>query len=335
MSQINTLMLFRCTEQQYAESFCNTGSMKFNTPQYWIDIEKKYCKGRGDLHEGAYSSFNAFDNSDLSIYKKLRKNVYVYGEPLKSITYLRSKDILNLPCFCLYGLNDDMFTNIINDEKGEHHCFSVVKEYFQDFSEDHTKDTTINLPSSGKPALLIIHSPRKFFDRVRAYFLSIGVKDEEILILPVRYIDKSIPFLCSKEFPMELFLKDKSFSYQNEIRIVINTKNNKVLRELRKNNNTVNIGNMKDIADIEGYYYEDMFMELRGNNLLYVLPEPIVTPLIEMSKEELVSILYQITYEDEWTKNAEEKVEAIKNIKKTLREKYGIYHLYDENDNEF
>ena len=42
----------RLTSSKYADSFLDTGSIKFNTPQSWIDYSKKYGDGRGDGYEG-------------------------------------------------------------------------------------------------------------------------------------------------------------------------------------------------------------------------------------------------------------------------------------------
>ncbi|MNW33000.1 hypothetical protein D3C74_99540 [compost metagenome] len=38
---------FRLTSSKYADAFVDTGSIKFNTPQSWIDYSKKYGDGRG------------------------------------------------------------------------------------------------------------------------------------------------------------------------------------------------------------------------------------------------------------------------------------------------
>lgn len=72
---ISTLALFRCTEKQYAESFCKRGNMKFNTPKYWIDIEKEEGKGRGDISEGVYALNHFLDVNNLFISRNARQNV--------------------------------------------------------------------------------------------------------------------------------------------------------------------------------------------------------------------------------------------------------------------
>jgi hypothetical protein len=97
-----TLALFRCTEKQYAESFCTYGNMKFNTPQYWIELEKKEGKGRGDSLEGVYSASHMLDINTIKESNSLRKNIH--REVKNGTIYFRSNDILNLPCFCFFWI---------------------------------------------------------------------------------------------------------------------------------------------------------------------------------------------------------------------------------------
>ena len=51
----------RLTSSKYADSFLDTGSIKFNTPQSWIDYSKKYGDGRGDGYEGTLAFCDSFD----------------------------------------------------------------------------------------------------------------------------------------------------------------------------------------------------------------------------------------------------------------------------------
>lgn len=325
MEQLRTLALFRCTEKQYAQSFCTTGNMKFNTPQYWIDLEKKEGKGRGDLMEGVCASSNMFDINTLLRCQTLRQNIY--PETIKGITYFRSKDILNLPCYCLFGLNNTAFENEFFDRRGvKYHSSIVAKQYFQDFSNNSTDESAKVLSDDRKPVLIMIMNPSKFVERVINYFESIGVKREEILISPVEYMDKNIPFVSIKKFPYELFLKDKSFSYQSEIRIIINTKDRNVLKELADKNNIVNIGDLQDITHIEEFYYKDMAMAIRGNKLYYALPEPKEQDLKDLPVEELISTMYDIR-EGVIKVSSDEKKTTLQYLEELLKSKYGIYHI--------
>ena len=335
MKKPNIINLFRCTERQYAESFCEKGNMKLNTPRYWIELEKEEGKGRGDLLEGVCANVHKDDIPRLVQLKDIRENIC--GETINNITCLRSKDILELPSYCFFGLDVKDFKDISIDEEGiKHYTTTVTQQYFKDFSDNTTKELAKELPRYKQPVLVMITNPNEFFKRITDYFLKLGLKREEILINAVKYIDKSQGFYCPKElYPGELFLKDKSFEYQREVRVVINTKNKKILKELSDKNNIINIGNLSDITHIEEFYYDkDMLMEKRGNSLLYVLSEPKTYPLENLSKEELLGLVCQITNQDvrkHGIENDEQKRDVIKEIEEILRRKHNMVILWEEN----
>lgn len=325
MEQLKTKCLFRCTERQYADAFCATGNMKFNTPQYWIDLEKSEGKGRGDLLEGMYLMTNMLDVKTILENKNIRKNAK--SEIIDSNIYFRSDDTVDLPCYCLFSLYNTHFSEESIDKKGnKHHYYKVKKQYFHDFSDNNTKESIKNLPEGKRPALVMILDPTEFFERVRTYFEKLGVKREEILLNPVEYLNKKEPFVSTKKFPGELFLKDNSFSYQNEVRIVINTSNNNVLQELKKNNYIVNIGSLEDIASVEDFYYDDMILDLRGRTLSYKLPEPVkFNSLEELSKDDLLGLVY--SYNNGSLNIKGDKETVLQMIKDKLRIKYNIYDI--------
>jgi hypothetical protein len=198
----------------------------------------------------------------------------------------------------------------------------VTKQYVNDFSDNNTKESVEKLPEKKRPALVKITNPIEFIERVKNFFLKKGVKQEEILIEPVEYLNKKEPFISTRRFPYELFLKDSSFSYQSEIRIVINTKNHLILQELAENNNIVNIGSLQDISSVEEFYYDDMFLELRGNKLSSALAEPIK----DLPKEELLSMVYRIINDDIEVRNGNKK-SALQDIEDILRTKHNIHSI--------
>lgn len=338
MKHLNIINLFRCTERQYAESFCQKGNMKFNTPRAWIEMEKKEGKGRGDLLEGVFANLHKNDISRLVQLKNMRQNIC--GETIENITYLRSGDILDLPSYCLFGLDNNAFSNIDIDEDGiKHYTTKITQQYFKDFSNNATRESSKELPNEEQPVLVIITNPNEFFKRLINYFIKLGFKEEEIIIDSVEYMDKNQGFCCHKEFyPMEVFLKDKSFEYQKEIRVLINTKNKKMLKQLSNKNNIVNIGDLSDISHIAKYYYEiDMLIEKRGNSLLYVLEEPEKYRLDSLSKEKLLGLVCQITNESinklkrYGIETNQQKVDVVRDIEKILRSKYNMVILWEEN----
>lgn len=324
MKNLRTLWLLRCTEKQYADSFCKQGNIKFNTPRIWIKMEEECGKGRGDANEGVFSSHEPTDAISIMQSSKLRQDIECYTK--ERITYLRSKDILDLPCFCLYGLHNTNFTESSIDKAGiVHHIGCIAKEYFEDFGNDITKEDMDKIAEENQPVLVMINNPHEFFNRVREFFISLGAKPEEILISPVIYMDKKQPFYCNLEYPYELFLKDLEFSKQSEVRIIINTKNKKVLEYMKDNNNIVNIGDLRDITNITKYYFDDMQLDLSGNSLLYSLSEPEYTPLEDYSFEELLAIAHQVYRGDApGVDNPEEINSIIDEIKKIIKNKYNI-----------
>ena len=100
------LMLFRCTKKEYAEQFLE-GKLYFGTPGNWINIEKAGNKGQGDLLEGVCLS--VLQNDDSELVKQLMLDPELECFDINEYTFFRRKDVLNLRCFCLYGLWDTAF----------------------------------------------------------------------------------------------------------------------------------------------------------------------------------------------------------------------------------
>jgi hypothetical protein len=322
--------LFRCTEKQYAESFCSKGTIKLNTPKFWIELEMKEGKGRGDLLEGVYCSFPTVDIQRFLHLKGLRDNVKGYTQG--NLTYLRSNDVIELPCFCLFGLYNHSFHYQYFKETGRYANVAYVNDsYFRDFYKYQSRESIECLPDKNKPVFVIIKSPNKFFERVHNHLETLGISKQEILINPVNYIDKKTPFLIRLDYPLELFQKDLRFKNQSELRIVINTKNNNALEQLRKQNYLVDIGDLSDITEIYKYYLEDMLIEMDGMTLRFNLPEPIVTKFEDMSKEELLGLAYYLTRGEASKTMSKEEIETgINHINQILKDKFGIYSYFIE-----
>lgn len=325
--------MFRCTEKQYAETFCSKGRIKLNIPKFWIELEKKEGKGRGDLSEGVYCSFPSVDIESFLTLKNFRKNVSAYR--LGNLCHLRSDDTIELPCFCLFGLYSNSFQYRYFKETNKWATVAYVKDrYFKDFYSYESRETIECLPDKYKPVFIIIKSPNKFFERIFTYFETLGISRNEVIINPIKYIDKEIPFLLRADSPVELFFKDLRFSDQSELRIVINTKNMQALNQLQKQNFIIDIGDLSDITEIYQYYLEDMLIELDNMKLRYTLPEPIITKYEDMSEEELLSLACIYKYnlsEEEPPLLSKEQVEYMSNyIDTILRDKYGVYSYYYE-----
>ena len=324
MHSFKTIGLFRCTEKKYADLFCKNGTIKFGTPRTWIDLEKSEGKGRGDSKEGISAIIPCLDYDNIVAFYNMRPDTV--GEMINEFTYFRSNNLLDLPCFCLFGLHNTHFSEITTDKKGIlHYTATIAKEYFNDFSENTAKESINKLPEEKQPVVIIITNPHEFFCRIKSYFYNLGVKDEEIIISPVIYKDMSSPFVFYGKFPNELLLKDIYFSHQSEVRIILNTRDHKILQFLKQNNNIINLGCLKDITHIEKFYFTNMTMELQENKLLYTLPEPRVSNVKDFSYSNLISLINQISRGDAPGIETEEEIKKnVKYLCTVIKEKFNV-----------
>ena len=296
MSENNILWLIRCTKYQYAKDFIDSGTIKFNTPEYWIEVEKKEGKGRGDIQEGIFASAPAYDFNKRLLYHKIRDNVVT--ENSSGNVIFRTSDILSIPCHSLFVLTENSFSSNYFVETNQFaNTTKLVTKYFNDFYSLKSREEIDKLDQNERPVVLLIQSPQKYIDRIKLSLKKIGFGDDEILIDFVKYVDKSNPFLSTMKFPNELFLKDISFKHQSELRIVLNCKSKKILDQFKKNDYFLRIGPTDDFAIIHDYYLEDMLIEKRGNELLYNLPKPIITEINMNIKEEVQKVLMYLVYD--------------------------------------
>ncbi|MDP3443469.1 MAG: hypothetical protein Q8T08_11485, partial [Ignavibacteria bacterium] len=99
--------LFRCTEYQYAKSFIDNGCIKLSTPKTWIELGKSKGHGRGDSLEGVFAAINYLDFKKSITFQATRNNIIC--SPGQGIIYFSSKNIQNIPCYCLFGLTNTAF----------------------------------------------------------------------------------------------------------------------------------------------------------------------------------------------------------------------------------
>lgn len=283
----STILLFRCTRRKYAESFLK-GKIFFNQPKNWIQIEKNGNKGQGDVLEGTFLSANENDKSNFIEKLKENKNLTYFYE--NGFIYFRRKTVENLYSICFYGLKDNSFTEKNIDEDGKVHYISRVgNSYFTDFSDNVTESNYSSISDSEKPVVLFINNPHKFFAKIRESLKKIGLKEEEIIISPVEYIDKKVVSISAIPYPKELLLKDNHYSKQSEIRIIINSQNEKFVKYMKDNNNTIDIGNIEDITEIYDYYFKDLLIEKTGkNSIIFTLPKPTLESFEEMDLERII-----------------------------------------------
>ena len=331
----STLMLFRCIKRKYAEKF-RQGQIYFGSPKTWIELEQSGNHGQGDLLEGVFLSVNPDDESKYIKHLKSSSSVDFFDHC--GYTFFRRKDILSLRCLCLYGLRDDSFHKKISSDGRAHYHFSIAKEYFSCFTDFKSREEAEKAEQDVQPVVIFINNFHELFIRIRSFLLSLGVKEEEIIISPVEYLDRYTCMFAVVPSPFELLLKDKSFQNQSEVRIIIDSKSPDYLRYMAENNNTISIGSLEDITSIYEYYYDDMSMERWGSKgLLFSLPKPEERQLQDLSYFELEDLLFNIlrgTVElngipedwDTWDKK-------LKPIKDLFLTKFGVLLHVDESKN--
>ena len=271
LTDASSLMMFKCVRRKFAKSFIE-GKIYFGTPREWIGLENSGNKGQGDKLEGVICSVKTEDAGDLI--KDLGKDTTIECFTDKGYTFFRRKEALDYRCFCLYGVDDTCFQKVVDQDGRSRYRTSVSKEYFSDFSEHMTKEEYSKVESEEQPVVIFIKNPRSFLERICSSLKKLGVKDEEMIISPVEYINWYSSYELKEATPRELLYKDKFFSRQREYRIIVNNKSDKFLDYLQ-NNTTLDIGPIDDISEIHDFYFDDMSLELVGSNgLLYSLSEP-------------------------------------------------------------
>lgn len=323
------VMMFRCTQKQYAEQF-KKGKLFFNTPHAWIQAENNGDKGRGDILEGTFFTANSNDSSNFI--KSLKQNPNLNWVIDKNSIFFRRKDIESVPCLCLYGLKDNSFKKSIDHKGCAHYISQVTEEYFTSFSDSITKEKYSALEDSKKPVVIFINNPHEFFRRVKRSLKKLGLKDNEIIISPVEYIDKYATSLSAIPYPGELLLKDLYYSQQSEIRIIINSTNTSFNKHIKENNNIIDVGSLDDITEIYDFYYCDLLLEkMIDNSIVFNLPTPFFEPFANMELTELLNIYSYIAddrYEIDFNKLGKTKVEVLQILKSIMKSKFDIELSY-------
>lgn len=262
----DNILRMRLTENQYAKCFISKGTVKFSTPESWVEYAKDHGDGRGDFYEGTIAFCHKNDMERIFEFddkygtaKLLNPN----GRDLTKVEYknrilYKDNRSMKLPCFCMYILKNEAL-KIPEKEGKQNFETSIPGSYFKDFANHMLPEDVAKLPEDEQPALIVISDFERFKERLIKKLVEIGVEEKEILIKYVTYFDfEKYGFLgwydFQQKYPLELYVKSQRFNEQCEARIVINTRDTKVLERLKK---PIDLGNMSDIAkSTKGYFYE-------------------------------------------------------------------------------
>lgn len=335
MFDFSTLSLFKCTKRDYAEQFCH-GQLYFGTPRNWIDFENKGNIGQGDLLEGVFLACDIKDNSD--IIKELKTNSEIENFEQNGICYFRRKSVLDLRCFCLYGLHDNSFTKIIDSNGRAHYKTAITKEYFSDFSNCKNRDHYKEINYNDQPVVVLISNPKLFFERIVAFLHTLDINDDDFIIAPVTYMNKKRFHFARVKTPYELLNKDIRFEHQSEVRIIINSKCEKYKKYMSEHNNKIDVGSLEDITSIYDYYFDDMTIEREGNNRLWFsLPDPRPLDVNKIGFLELEDLLISILAGKIKLENIPQEAntwqDKLKFITDQFYDRFGVSVFIDDNKN--
>lgn len=316
------ILLLRCTTLNYAKKFLETGNLRLAKPQEWIKEASINGEGRGDSLEGTFAACHESNSSFID--EVLSTNPHATYKTIANRCFFHRKHVLELRTFCLFGVNDDLFTS--RDWNAQHKKLpigTISLDYFQDFYKDITESEYDSLPDNKKPVVIMIYNPDAFFERIRKFFVGQGIDENSIIISPVNYIDMSSDFNVHEEPPAELFLKSERFRNQCEIRIVINALDEKTVKILDHENGIFDIGSLSDIAEIYTYYFHDLQIQTDGNEMYIVLPKP-VTEKITDPQTLIGYIMLALRDEIPQCQNLDDTQQFISDLCDTLEREYGF-----------
>ena len=168
MPENKLYLLSKCVERRYAEKLFYDGILHFGYPYVWIEKAKEGNVGQGDLLEGVYTNEITFKNVISRMYPRLVRDKET------GTKYLRSKRILNWPCYCLYSVSDQ--TEPVGRE-GDYVEYDMSEAYAQDFSGEETWENRFKTGFPDRKAMVVIHRPQVFLDKVKRRFADFRLEE--------------------------------------------------------------------------------------------------------------------------------------------------------------
>ncbi|MFR0778768.1 MAG: hypothetical protein ACLSH8_04090 [Zhenhengia sp.] len=251
--------LMRCMPSSEVKDFIKTGAIQFSYPDRWVNLDE----GRGDYREGVYA-FIQFDDV-ANAYRLGTKFNDVERFTKNGVVHCRRRSVMKLPTYCLYSFKAEQFA--YPNKAGLHPVeASITDSYFKDFHFSNSNDPMKSV---------IIHKPDAFFDALKTSLINLGVKEEEILIQEVNYRPLDFDSYSSKGYtwlevpepsPYELFSKDSNrFKIQEELRIVINTSDPRIIHRLTDYPNPIFLGDMSSYSQsLEDYPLDGLVIKGTG-----------------------------------------------------------------------
>lgn len=265
-------ILIKCMEKRWIERMYENGEIRLSCPGKWIKYEQMNGLGQGDKFEGTFK----ITSTDTEEFKSLKKR---YGNNLienkeSNYTYYQLHTVIGCPTFCFYTIEDSDIK--IKDEvvtEGSYEAEYIISgEFFQDFAKGKgiSREDINNLPEDEQPAMLIIKGNdniETFLARVKKSLkMQYGLCDSNILIKRVEYEytrNMKNTFSCKYDHPYELFYKNRELKYQNEARVVINSKKYR-FKNYCDDYLDLKLGSLKDCSEMfVGYHPEGVKMKMK------------------------------------------------------------------------
>ncbi|MBP5505210.1 MAG: hypothetical protein J6X89_03815 [Bacteroidales bacterium] len=238
-------LLSKCVERRYAEMLFYEGVLHFGYPSKWIEEGRNGNVGQGDELEGVYSNEITPENFD--------KRENVDDQTIEGVKYLRSRSIVNWPCYCLYSISDQ--TKPIGRE-GDYAEYDMSEAYAQDFSGEETWENRFKTDLPDRKAMVVIHRPRVFLDKVKRRFADFKLEEGRDYYMGCVQYRKEGEWFIYKEVTSELFHKAARFEKQQEFRIALNSDSLKV-KEMLKGGQDVDLGSsLEDCAMLKSHFYK-------------------------------------------------------------------------------
>ena len=327
MPENNLILLSKCVEREFAETLFYDGVLHFDYPSKCIEKGEKGNVGQWDALEGVYTNENKFWNFFRRWFPRLVRDKET------GTKYLRSRKIVNWPCYCLYSISDQTKPE---GREGDYVVYDMSEAYAQDFSGKETWENRFETKFPDRKAMVVIHRPQVFLDKVKRRFADFRlVEGRDYYMGCVQYRKEGEKFTY-KDVPWELFHKDARFEKQQEYRIALNPSSGKVKEMLIGGQDVALGGSLEDCAMLKSHFYKGARILVKDGEVRLEIRDwsNMSGPLHEMEFVPLMNLLgATYNFRMKCTLNGREAVayELMEEIRKVMNDKYHtVWGIVDE-----
>ena len=292
------------------------GIHHFGYPSEWIKKAEEWNVGQGDDLEGVYSNEITPENFDM------RDDVE--DHTIEGVKYLRSRSIVNWPCYCLYSISEQ--TEPVGRE-GNCVEYDMSEAYAQDFAGGEKWETRFDTAFEDRKAMVVIHRSKVFLDRVKRRFADFKLEEGRDYYMGCVQYRKEGEKFTYKDVPTELFHKDVRFEKQQEFRIALNPESLKVKEMFYGGQDVALGGSLEDCAMLKSHFYKGARILVKGDDVRLEIRDwsNLSGPLHEMEFVPLMNLLgATYNFRMKCTLNGREAVayELMEEIRIVMKDKY-------------